>query len=298
MALVFLEVLVPVFLVVGTGFLLARTVGTTPKNLTTLSYWVLGPVFVFSVLSNAALDAGAVGRIAGITALTMVLVGALVALLGTVLGIGRSLTGASVLTSIYGNAGNFGLAITAFALGDHALPIAGLVLVVINTLGILIGVGLANFRERSLWHATRTALTSPLALALIPALLINIGDVELPIWVDRPVTLVAGAMIPVMLLTLGIQIAGMPRKLPSPVVALPIGAKLVAGPLVAFGLVSWLGLAGLAAQVVILMSAMPAAVFASLIALEHDLQADYVTSVVLIGTLVSAVTLPVVITLL
>jgi len=46
------------------------------------------------------------------------------------------------------------------------------------------------------------------------------------------------------------------------------------------------------------MSAMPAAVFTSLIALEHDLESDFVTSVVLIGTLVSAATLPVVISLL
>lgn len=59
-----------------------------------------------------------------------------------------------------------------------------------------------------------------------------------------------------------------------------------------------MALAGVAADVVILQAAMPAAVFTSLIALEHDLEADFVTSVVLVGTLTSAVTLPVVISLL
>jgi len=49
---------------------------------------------------------------------------------------------------------------------------------------------------------------------------------------------------------------------------------------------------------VVLQAAMPAAVFTSLIAIEHRLEADYVTSVVLLGTLLSALTLPVVITLL
>ncbi|MDK1016438.1 MAG: hypothetical protein QGD95_02955 [Actinomycetota bacterium] len=44
-------------------------------------------------------------------------------------------------------------------------------------------------------------------------------------------------------------------------------------------------LAVLAGQVLILQMTMPAAVFTSLIALEHDMEPDFVTSVVLIGTL-------------
>lgn len=54
-------------------------------------------------------------------------------------------------------------------------------------------------------------------------------------------------------------------------------------------------LAVLAGQVLILQMAMPAAVFTSLIALEHDMEPDFVTSVVLIGTLLSIVSLPLVI---
>ena len=295
---VFIEVLVPVFLVVGVGFTVARTAGITPKNLTSLAYWVLGPVFVFDVLSNADLEASAVSKIVGATALTMGAIALIGAVFSRMLGLGTSLTGASILTAIYGNAGNFGLAITGFALGNEVLPIAGLVLVTINTLGILTGVGMANVRNGSLWGATRSAVSSPLALALIPALLVNVGNVDLPIWLDRPIGLVAAAMIPVMLLTLGIQIAGMPRRLPRTLVALPITLKLLVGPAIALGAVTVLDVGGIAGQVVVLMATMPAAVFTSLIALEHDLEADFVTSVVLIGTLVSAITLPIVITLL
>lgn len=295
---VFVEVLVPVFLVVGVGIVLAQTVGVKQQNLTSLAYWVLGPVFVFDVLSNADLEPGAVWKIGGATALTMGVVAIVGGVLARMVGLGASLAGASILTAIYGNAGNFGLAISAFALGNEALPIAGLVLVTINTLGILTGVGLANARDGSFWSAARTAATSPLALALVPALIVNVGNVDLPLWLDRPIGLVAAAMIPVMLLTLGIQVAGMPRQLPQKLVVMPIALKLLAAPTIAFGAVTLLGVNGTAGQVVILMSAMPAAVFTSLIALEHDLEADFVTSVVLMGTLASAITLPVVIFLL
>ena len=48
----------------------------------------------------------------------------------------------------------------------------------------------------------------------------------------------------------------------------------------------------------ILQFAMPPAVFTALIALEHDLAPDLVTTTVLAGTLASVLTLPVVIALL
>ena len=295
---IFVETLVPVFLVVGTGFVIARTIGGKPETLATLAYWVLGPAFVFDILSTASLDAGDVARVVGATAIAMGIVAAAAVGAGIVTGTSRSVTSASILTSIYGNVGNFGLAITVFALGSRALPLAGLVLVTVNALGILIGVGLATSRTDPWWRAARRALTTPLVVAVLPSLLVNAFDVEVPVWVDRPVALVAAAFIPVMLLTLGIQLAGMRRIIPSAATAVPIVLKLAVAPMAALAAVTLVDLSGLAGDVVILQAAMPAAVFTSLVALEHDLEADFVTSVVLLGTLVSVLTIPVVISLL
>lgn len=295
---VLVEVLFPVFAIVGIGYLVARYVGITPPALATLAYWILGPAFIFDVLADAELEASVVWRVVGSTVLAMAVVGLLAALVMRAMGRSFSEMAATVLTSIYGNVGNFGLAISAFALGEEVLPIAGIVLVTVNTVGILTGVGLASIRHHSAVRSIAAAVFSPLALAVIPALFVNLSDTALPLWLDRPVSLLAAALIPVMLLTLGVQIAGMPRALPHGLVSVPIGIKLILTPLVAFGAASLLGLEGVAADVVILQAAMPAAVFTSLIALEHELEPDYVTAVVLTGTLVSALTLPVVITLL
>ena len=294
---IFVDILVPVFLVVGAGFVLARTVGIKPEGLATLAYWVLGPVFIFDILSGADLEAGEVARIVAATVAAVAAVGVLAGVAGRMVGSSRSLTSATVLSSIHGNVGNFGLAIVAFALGEGALPIAGIVMVTINTVGILIGVGLATSREHHLGRAAWRALTTPLALAVVPALMVNMSNIELPLWFDRPVSLVAAAMIPVMLLTLGVQLAGMEKVMPSTKVGIPIAMKLIVNPVAAFVAVVVLGLTGTAADVVVLQAAMPAAVFTSLIALEHDLEPDFVTSVLLSGTLVSALTIPVVIAL-
>lgn len=295
---VLVDVLVPVFAVVAVGYLLARTVKIEPPALATIAYWVLGPIFIFDVLATAELDPSVVGKVVGSTVATMAVIGALAAVTMKVAGIGFSKLAATVLTSIHGNVGNFGLAICAFAFGAEVLPIAGIVMVTTNTVGIITGVGLATSRHQSILKAMLTGIASPLAIAVLPALVVNVTNTTLPLWLDRPVSLLAAALIPVMLLTLGVQIAGMPRRLPSPLITVPIGMKLIAAPVVAVLAVGLFQLTGMASSVVVLQAAMPAAVFTSLIALEHDLEPDYVTSVVLIGTLVSVITLPVVIALL
>jgi predicted permease len=295
---VLVDVLVPVFAVVAIGFGLSRWVGIEPRALATLAYWVLGPAFIFDVLATAELDPDVVAKVVVATAAVMLVAGLVAALIMRAVGSSFSELAATVLTSTYGNAGNFGLAISAFAFGEEALPVASIVMVTVNTLGIITGVGLASLRRGSLLGATLTAVSSPLALAVVPALVVNLTDADMPVFLDRPITLMAAALIPVMLLTLGVQLAGIRRTLPSPRLGIPIAVKLVLSPAVAALAVALFDLGGLPADVVVLQAAMPAAVFTSLIAIEHELEADYVTSIVLLGTLVSAVTLPVVITLL
>lgn len=294
---IFVDILVPVFAIVGLGYLTARRLGTKAETLATLSYWVLMPAFIISVLSTAELDAGNVLKVVGSTLLTLVFVGGVANGAARLFGANPSFAAATVLTSIHGNVGNFGLAVCAFAFGGEVLPIAGIVMVTINTVGTVVGVGLATVREASPWKALRTGLLSPLVVAVIPALLINLTNVELPTWLDRPIGLLANALIPMMILTLGIQLAGMTRQMPERLVAVPIAIKLVVAPIAALGAITVVGLTGVESNVVIVQSAMPAAVFTSLISIEYDLEPDFVTSVVLVGTLVSVVSLPIVISL-
>jgi predicted permease len=202
-----------------------------------------------------------------------------------------------MLTSVHGNVGNFGIAIAAFAFGDQALPLAGIVMVTVNTAGILVGVAAATSRTSGPAVAVRTAFLAPMALAVLPAVLVNVSNTALPVFADRPIGLLANALIPMMLLTLGIQLGQMDRPHVGSIVAAPIAAKLLVAPAVAALIVAIVGPTGLAGQVVIVQAAMPAAVFTSLVALEHDMEPDLVTTIVLAGTLVSVVTLPVVLTL-
>ncbi len=106
-------------------------------------------------------------------------------------------------------------------------------------------------------------------------------------------------MVPVMLVTLGIQLAGMgrPKLLDGDVILISL-IRLLAGPAFAFVLAAPFGLSGVERGAGIIQASMPAAVLTSLIALEYDLLPDFVTTTVLFSTLLSAVTLTLVLALL
>jgi predicted permease len=138
---------------------------------------------------------------------------------------------------------------------------------------------------------------TPALIALPPALLFNWLGIPLPLVVSRPVALLAGALIPTMLVALGAQLAaaGIPR--PNLDMLLASAVRLLAGPALALALAAPFGLAGVERGVGVLQASMPAAVLASIIALENDLLPEFVTTTVLFSTLASIVTLTVVLAL-
>jgi predicted permease len=126
---------------------------------------------------------------------------------------------------------------------------------------------------------------------------VNVGGIDLPLAADRSVQLLSDAMIPVMLVALGIQlvITGSLRWTGS--LGSVAVAKLVVAPLVAAGVGRLIGLTGDPLAVVIIQSSMPPAVFCALIALEHDFERNRIPATVASVTVISLATVPVVLAL-
>ncbi len=295
---IFLNILLPVFSLVIIGYFAGPRLGLEARTLSKLSYYILVPAFIFDVFSSAVIEVNLALRMAGyIVAVTVggILLSVLVARL---LGAGPQLTAAYVLIAAFGNVGNFGLPVIQFKLGDTALVAASVYFLVASTFGFLVGVTAATWhRGGNRWRAVYTALTTPGVVAVLPALLVNWLRLPVPLFVDRAVGLMAGALIPVMLLTLGVQLAGMGRPRIDRHVVASSAVRLLAGPLLALLLAAPFAITGVERDAGIIQAAMPAAVLTSLIALEHDLLPDFVTTVVLFSTLASAFTLTAVLAL-
>ena len=292
-----LDVLGPVVIVVAIGAFAGPRLSIDGTSLSTFAYWVLGPAFVFDLLEGNGLGLATIVRL-GLAGLAGMVAAAAVALAGgRLLALPRPAVAASIVTSAYGNVGNAGLAITVFALGDDALPAAGILMLVINVLGITIGVGLSAGRSLGLGGAVGRALMAPMTLAAIAALISSAVDVAPPVMVGRSIGLLAAALIPVMLFTLGVQLAQTGLRKPTTDLGITMSAKLVVAPLAATAVAALLGLGGDLLWAVAIQSAMPPAVFCLVVAIEHDLEVERVTTAVVTTTIASLVTLPVVVAL-
>lgn len=292
-----IDVLGPVVLIVGIGATLGHRLGVDVASLSKLAYWIFGPAFAIEIFSESTLAGDTAARLS-IAALIGMVAAAVVAWgAATLIGLSPSERSADVMTSAYGNVGNAGLAISAFALGDDALPAAGVLMIVINMAGMTLGITLATSQSGGLLRAVRTALVAPMTIAALVALVMNLVDVSLPLAADRTIGLLAAALIPVMLLALGIQLANTGWQNPSPSLGASTIAKLAVAPTVATAAASLLGLTGDDLGVVAIQSAMPPAVFCLVVATEHDLERDRVTTNVVTMTALSLLTLPVVLAL-
>ncbi len=293
-ATVLFDVLGPVAVLVGLGAILGPRLSIDAGSLSRMAYWVFGPAFVFGLLAGADLDRSVVLKLIAASLAGMGAAFVVAVVWAAVTGSSYERGAAVTMTSVWGNVGNAGLAIVAFALGDDALPVAGVLMVTINLASLVLGVGMAQARTASVSAAIWRGLTAPMSLAGAVALLVNLAGIDVPLLADRSIGLLADALIPVMLFTLGLQLVSSGRPTWGSDLSVVIVAKLLVAPAAAWLAATALSLEGDAFAAVVIQSAMPPAVFCAVVATENNLVPERVTAAVVATTIVSALTLPIV----
>jgi malate permease and related proteins len=295
---IFLNVLGPVFLLVLLGYLVGPRLHFDTRTLSRFAYFVLTPAFVFTILSRTRIEPGLATRMIGF--ISVVYLGSIVIAFVIARLTRRSLqmTAAYIMIAAFGNVGNFGLPIVQFASGEESLGAATVYFLANLVLAFIVCVSAANVSRGINLAVVGRVFRTPALIALAPALLVNWSGVEMPPVVMRPLDLLAGALIPTMLIVLGSQLAdaGVPKF--SFDMLMSSGIRLISGPVLAFGLVGFFGLSGLERDVGILQASMPTAVLVSIIAVENDLLPEFVTTTVLFSNVASIISLAIVIALL
>ncbi len=289
----FVNNLLPVLLCAATGFVLGRTLHPDIKTTSRLAFYIFSPCLVFVSLERVEITGGELGKLVAFTFAMSCIIGALAYLVGLSLKANRHLIASLVVASMFVNSGNYGLAATKFAFGEDALARALVCFVfgtvVVYTLGVLI----ASMGKFPAGQALRRMLRVPAIYGLVAAGLVRQMDWEIPLFVDRSVTMLGDASIPLMLVLLGLQIAetrSWPRNRMG-LIAASAFLQLVGSPLIGLFLARWMGLTGASLQAAVLQASMPAAVVTTVLAVEYDLDRTLVSGVVVITTILSPLTL-------
>jgi len=287
----FSDNILPIFLAAGAGFLVAKYLGVSARAVSRIAFYIFSPCLIFVLLTSGKLDGNDITQMAAFAAASILLIGVITALIARLLRFDRGITAALLITVMFANAGNFGLSLNLFAFGENAVAYASIFFVTSAFLVYTLGVVLASWGHSDIKTAIMGVFKVPVIYAVIFAFAYNWLDWQLPLPVERTVNLLSEAAIPVMIVLLGIQLynANISRDIFK--VGLSSVLRLVASPILAIGLASLFHLEGAAYQAGVIESAVPTAVLTTVLATEYNLDPAFVTTTVVISTLLSPLTL-------
>ena len=293
---IFIDVLLPVFGVAGAGYAAARIAKLDHRPLATLAYWLLAPAFIFSVLSDPTALNGPVVQMMASSGVTVSIVWIFVWVsLRRQPGDRRVI---DALSSSMGNVGNLGFPVVLFALGEAALTAAAIHFLAVTS--CIFGFGVtagSRLRSGNSLIALRRVFTTPAILAVPAAFIMAATESTLPTAADRFIGLLSDAMIPVMLLTLGIQLASTRVAAGWRRLSFITTAKLVLSPLVFLAVAFLFRLEGVPRDSGLVLAAMPTAVLVGLVGLEFDLETEVASAAILVTSVVAMGSLSVLLTL-
>ncbi|MGE3957075.1 MAG: AEC family transporter [Vicinamibacterales bacterium] len=288
-ASIFLNDIAPIFVLAAVGFLLARGAGASVKTLSTVSFNALSPCLVFNQLVTARVGLSQSWRVVAFCVVMTAVIGLAALTVAGLLRLDGSTRTSFLLVVMFSNSGNYALPVVLFAFGGEALAFASVYFVTSAILVYTFGVYVAAQGQGRTGTVTalRRVAGVPAVWGTVGAVLVMATGLSVPEAVLRPVSLLADAAIPVMLLVLGMQLERHTRPEHPRAVSAAVLLSLLVAPILAFGLAHLIGLEGPARQAAIIEASMPAAVVTTVLALEFELDANFATSVVLFSTLLS-----------
>ena len=285
MILELLEVVAPVFIVAAVGLGWARSGARFDEiSISRLVLNVGVPCLLFRSLTKLEVPPAELATMAGLTIAVMSLfaVGGLSVLKAMKLPAHTFLG-----PLLFSNSGNIGVPICLFALGEPGLALGMTYFAVSATFHVSLGGPLFSGA-----FSLRPFLRSPLTWAIAITVAVVASGATVPTWIARTTGLLGDIAIPLMLLTLGVSLSKMHASALGPSLVLSL-VRLGLGVSAGLLLTTLLGVEGLTRKVLILQASMPVGVLNYLFAHRYGRSPEQVASLVLVSTLLSIISIPV-----
>ncbi|GAA4000531.1 AEC family transporter [Deinococcus rubellus] len=284
-----LNAVLPAFLIIALGALAGKTMpGLDPLPIARLGTSFTTPALILGTVAKAHISASLALHVA-VAYLTFLLVlGAVSYLLARQQS--RPRRSGLMVTTLFANTGNMGLSLSLFAYGNAGLERSVIIFVLSMLLMFTVGPALLTGGG----HFGRRLLDTwkwPPVWAAVGGILLNVTHFQLPLFLDRVLTLLGSAAVPLMLMLLGIQVYRTWTWQLGSINWLSVALKSLLSPLLAAS-VGWLiGLRGLELAVLVLTGALPTAVNVFGVAVEAGGDHDDVGRTIFVTTLLSIFTI-------
>ena len=292
---VLISAVLPIALVAMVGICLGQCFKFDLQTLAKVNIYGMLPALVLTSLSGLSLNLGSAMAMVMAFLCNTAWLYAIAILIAKALRFHSDAKKSLIATTVFANVGNMGLPFILFSLGEPGLERAVVFLVLTSILVstvfpiVLKGEGVKS--------GFKFALTLPVLWAAFMGLCLQLFPWSLPQYLERAVSLLSEGVIPLALLTLGIQLA----KTSLGVTRYEwLGAilRLLVAPCSAFMFGKLFGLTGLDLQVFVLQSAMPVAVNSLIWVTELGGDTVRVSRTIVLSTLLSLISLPILVELL
>ena len=282
------EVIFPVFFVIGIGYFLGKKNPKFDTNFITNFAGNIGtPAMIFYTVTTTGITLDvfisyfiyAIIMIAGFAVIGLILLFLL-----------KKDLIMELPPLILPNTGNMGVPICLFAYGTQGLGVASAVASVIILFHFTLGVFLARKK-----FSLDILIKSPPVYAIIISVIFLYFRIKTPIFLENTTFLLTYATIFLVLMSLGIALTRFKFSLKNSIIMSV--CRVLLGPLIAYTIIYNFKLSGLAAGVLLIQSAMPSAILNYLVGSMYSPKkvVDSIASTIVISTLMSFVTIPVVV---
>lgn len=265
------------------------------RALTDLVFYILLPALVLDVIWRAPLDSSSL-KISFLAASGILIGLGVMWLVMRWLKATKQQTGALLLAAAFPNATYLGLPVLDQALGPYTrVTVLQYDLFACTPILLSFGMLLAQHYgdNNSQIHPLRALLKIPPLWAVTVGISLNIAGIPQPEIVDSGLSMLAGGVVPLMLIVLGMSIRWHSLRLRFMGLLLPVVLiSLVLTPFCIFGLSQLIGLNKDLIIPVALITAMPTMVFGIVICERYGLDSELYAAAVTLTTICSLLTLP------
>jgi len=277
-------IILPVFLVIGLGFVYARRARPDMSWVNRLNINVLAPALIFTALASKEFNLASSGAL-------------IIGSVGVVVGSGLLAWPFAVLLRedrrtfvppmMFNNCGNMGLPLAVLAFGQAGFSAMVALFTISNLLHFTLGVWIINRRAKF-----ARLLMNPMVIATVIGFAFALVQPPMPDWLMLAIKMTGDAMIPLMLISLGVRLAevswtswriGVVGALVCPLTGIAMAALLA--PL--------LRLDPAQTGLLLLFGCLPPAVLNFMVAEQFRQEPAKVASIVLIGNVMAVVFVPI-----
>lgn len=286
-------IILPVFIMIGIGYLYARLRGDKAKSDMTsanrITMDALCPLLVFTALAGKDFDLVANSMLILAGALITIGSGLLAWPVARLLGYDAR---TFVPPMMFNNCGNMGLPLAVLAFGASALPSAIALFMACSMVYFSVGIKIMESGRKHEDNSFFQFLASPMMIAMIIGMVFSVARIPLPSPLFTALKMLGESCIPIMLFALGVRMIDINFRCWS--IGL-FGAAFcpAAGLIVAWLLDGMLDLTAAQRGQMYLFAALPPAVLCFMMAEHYKQEPDKVAAIVLLGNLTALVFVPI-----